>query len=112
MACRDAKSTTASASLPGTISAAVTAWGATQRPIRGGWWFDACLKKVAWRYTTGYDSIFDNSTNRLEFTLDLWSFPIMLWGQTGYNSDLVDYYRKVDSWGITLELQSVSTHIW
>ncbi len=73
---------------------------------------DLCLQKAAWRYTTGYDSPGDNNTNRLELTVDLWSFPVMFWGQWGYNSDLVDYYRKVNSWGIALELQSASTHIW
>ena len=76
-----------------------------------GWVLDVCLEKVSWEYTTGYDGLFDNDTNRLEFTVDLWSFPIMLWGQTGYNSDLVNYYRQVDSWGITLELHSTSTRI-
>ena len=65
-----------------------------------------CLQKVAWQYTTGYDGVFDNSTNRLELTVSLWDVPVMLWGQTGYNSDLVDYYRDVDSWGLALELQS------
>ena len=68
-----------------------------------------CLKKVAWRYTTGYDTVFDNNTNRLELTVDLWDIPLMIWGQTGYNSDLVDYYKDVDSWGIALELQSYSS---
>lgn len=77
-----------------------------------GWVPDVCLKKVSWEYTTGYDGLFDNDTNRLEFTVDLWSFPVMFWGQTGYNSDLVDYFREVDSWGITLELHSTSTRIW
>jgi hypothetical protein len=27
-------------------------------------------------------------------------------GQKGYHSDLVDYYRKVRSWGLAVELQS------
>lgn len=65
-----------------------------------------CLKKFAWQYTTGYDGIFDNNTNRLELTIDLWGIPVMAWGRTGYNSDLSDYYKDVDSWGVTLELQS------
>jgi hypothetical protein len=30
----------------------------------------------------------------------------MIWGQNGYNSDLVDYYKNVRSWGIALELQT------
>ena len=37
-----------------------------------------------------------------ELSLDGIGFipTIVIWGQTGYNSSLVDYYRKVDSWGI------------
>lgn len=73
---------------------------------------DLCLQKAAWRYTTGYEGPGDHNTNRLEFTIDVWSFPLMLWGQWGYNSDLVDYYRKVNSWGIALELQSSASGIW
>jgi outer membrane phospholipase A len=67
-----------------------------------------CLRKFAWLYTTGYDGIFDNNTNRVEFTVDLGGVPIMFWGQKGYNSDLVDYYQKVKSWGVTLELNSAT----
>lgn len=82
--------------------------------VRGAdrWSHGVCLKKAAWRYTTGYDGVFENNTNRLELTIDFWNFPLMLWGQTGYNSDLVDYYKKVNSWGIALELQSANTRIW
>ena len=65
-----------------------------------------CLRKIAWRQTTGYDGIFDNNTTRLELTVSLFDIPFILWGQTGYNSDLVDYYRDVNSWGVALELQS------
>ena len=70
------------------------------------WTPNFCLGKFAWAHTTGYDGIFNNNTDRLEFTVDLWGVPIMIWGQKGYNSDLVDYYKKVRSWGIALELQS------
>ena len=65
-----------------------------------------CLSKIAWRQTTGYDGLFDNNTSRLELTVSLLDIPFTLWGQTGYNSDLVDYYREVDSWGVALELRS------
>ncbi len=67
-----------------------------------------CLRKFAWLYNTGYDGIFDNNTNRLELTIDFGGLPLQIWGQRGYNSDLVDYFRKTDSWGVTLELNSTS----
>ncbi|NND67534.1 MAG: hypothetical protein HKN19_08105, partial [Halioglobus sp.] len=67
-----------------------------------------CLRKLAWLYNTGYDGIFDNNTNRIELTIDLGGIPLQVWGQRGYNSDLVDYYQKTDSWGVTLELNSAS----
>lgn len=70
------------------------------------WTPNFCLGKFSWTHTTGYEEMFDNNTDRLEFTVDLWGVPVMIWGQRGYNSDLVDYYKKVNSWGIALELQS------
>lgn len=68
----------------------------------------ACLRKFAWLYSTGYDGVFDNNTNRIELTVGLGGIPLQFWGQRGYNSDLVDYYLKTDSWGVTLELNSAS----
>ena len=65
-----------------------------------------CLSKIAWRQTSGYDGLFENNTSRLELTASLLDIPFTLWGQRGYNSDLVDYYRRVDSWGLALELRS------
>ncbi len=62
--------------------------------------------KIAFVYTTGYGEPFKNSTYRLEFTTTFVNVPIMIWGQTGYNSDLIDYYEKVDSFGIALELRN------
>lgn len=76
------------------------------RQLRSDWEIDVCLQEVSWQYTTGYDDVFDNSTNRAEFAIEFWGLPIMLWGQVGYNSDLVNYYVDVDSWGIALELES------
>lgn len=70
------------------------------------WERDVCLQELSWQYTTGYDGMFDNNTHRAEFAIEFWGLPVMLWAQTGYNSDLVDYYKNVDSWGIALELES------
>lgn len=63
--------------------------------------------KFAVLYQTGYQKTFKHNTLRFEFTSTFFDkLPIMLWAQTGYNSDLIDYYKKVDSAGIALELQS------
>ncbi len=61
--------------------------------------------KLALIYTTGYKDAFENSTVRLEHTVNYHNLPIMIWMQTGYNSDLVDYYKRVKSYGIALELR-------
>ena len=60
-----------------------------------------CEPQLAWLYTTGYDDITKNNTNRIEFTIrDLWFIPaVMVWAQRGYNSNLVDYYKDIDSVG-------------
>ena len=62
--------------------------------------------KLAMLYTTGYGAPFKNNTIRLEFTTVIVNLPIMLWGQSGYNSDLADYYEKVDSFGVAFELNN------
>lgn len=63
--------------------------------------------KFAVLYQTGYKKPLKHNTLRFEFTSTFFGkLPIMLWAQTGYNSDLVHYYEKVDSAGIALELQS------
>jgi len=61
--------------------------------------------KTALIYTTGYKDAFENSTIRLEHTINYNDLPIMVWVQSGYNSDLVDYYKRVKSYGIALELR-------
>ncbi|MBU0481730.1 MAG: hypothetical protein KKG47_11595 [Proteobacteria bacterium] len=55
-------------------------------------------------YTTGYKSAFSNNTVRLESLIKIGSFPLMVWWSDGYNSDLVDYYRRVRSGGFGLDL--------
>ena len=57
-------------------------------------------------YTTGYQGVFENNTVRFETILNLGDFPVMLWISEGYNSDLVDYYRRLKSSGVCLELNS------
>jgi outer membrane phospholipase A len=65
-----------------------------------------CLQKLAISQETGYSGLFDHNTTTLELTTDFFGLPIQLWGRSGYNSDLVDYYRYSNSWGIGIELIS------
>lgn len=62
--------------------------------------------KVALLYTTGAEDTFKYNTTRLEFTTKVFDIPIMLWASRGYNSDLVDYYQDVDSYGISIEMRT------
>ena len=65
-----------------------------------------CLRELELTQETGYSAMFDHNTTTLEFTSDVFGLPVQLWGRTGYNSDLVDYYRYVNSWGIGFELRT------
>jgi hypothetical protein len=69
---------------------------------------DSILGRVALTYTTGYKGAFENNTLRGEITINLGPIPLMLWMSEGYNSDLTDYYRRIKSTGICLELNSLS----
>ncbi|HEY9051835.1 MAG TPA: hypothetical protein VIQ03_09845, partial [Gammaproteobacteria bacterium] len=62
--------------------------------------------KVAFLYTTGYKDSFENNTYRLETTFKFYDIPIMFWYSRGYNSDLIDYYKDVESYGFAMELRS------
>lgn len=62
--------------------------------------------KIAMQYTTGYKDSFENNSLRLEATFKLYDIPLMFWYAKGYNSDLIDYYRNVESYGIAVELRS------
>jgi hypothetical protein len=57
-------------------------------------------------YETGYRQIFRYNTLRLELGSKVMQLPVTLWGQTGYGSDLAQYYKKVSSWGIEVEIGS------
>jgi len=62
--------------------------------------------KIAALFETGYRELFRYNTFRLEVGTKLFQLPVMLWGQTGYGSDLAQYYKKVDSYGIAAEIGS------
>lgn len=54
-------------------------------------------------WTTGYADPFRFNTFRLEGSAVLFDqFPFTLWYRYGYNSDLIDYYRKDHSLGVSL----------
>jgi hypothetical protein len=57
-------------------------------------------------YETGYDHMFKYNTFRGEWGFRVGHLPLMLWGQTGYGSDLAQYYKKVSSAGIAVEIGS------
>lgn len=63
--------------------------------------------KLAMLYTTGYKDTFDNNTVKVEATYKIENWPpIQIWASSGYNSDLTDYYRYVNSFGIGFELRN------
>ncbi len=62
--------------------------------------------KFAMKLTTGYQDVFENNTLRLEATRKISIFPLTMWVQSGYNSDLVDYYERSTSYGIGFEFES------
>lgn len=62
--------------------------------------------KLAIIYDTGTDSPFHYSTFKVEVKTKLFDMPIMVWAQQGYNSDLAQYYKDVDSYGLAFELET------
>jgi hypothetical protein len=65
-----------------------------------------CFSKIELTQETGYSAMFDNNTTTVEFTADVLGLPIQLWGRTGYNSDLIDYYNYSNSWGLGIVLKT------
>jgi hypothetical protein len=66
-----------------------------------------CMKgfKLAVIYETGYCRAGKYNTGRGELGGKFWGLPeIMLWASRGYNSDLAQYYKKVDSYGVAIEV--------
>ena len=64
------------------------------------------FNKVALIYETGIKSPAKYNTLVLEMTTNTFGVPFMIWGRTGYNSDLAQYYKKVDSFGVAFELKT------
>ena len=60
--------------------------------------------KAALILETGYRDAFQNWTARGELATKIWKLPIMLWASNGYNSDLALYYKRVTSYGFTVEI--------
>ena len=69
-------------------------------------WF----KGSALSYTTGYRDFGKWNTFRAEFGFtplhDLLGLPIVLWGQTGYNVNVTQYYRKAWSIGLAASFET------
>ena len=62
--------------------------------------------KTTGSYTTGYARPLKYSTVRIETVAKFNNLPFMLWWANGYNSDLTDYFRRVNSFGVALELST------
>jgi hypothetical protein len=62
--------------------------------------------KLAFGYETGYSHAFKYSTVRGEAGIKLWELPLTAFAQYGYGSDLAQYYKKVRSYGVFLEIAS------
>lgn len=62
--------------------------------------------KVAARFETGMREMFRYKTFRFEIGTKFLQLPLSYWRQTGYNSDLAQYYKKVRSYGIQAEIGS------
>lgn len=62
-----------------------------------------CFEKVKLTHRTGHAKPFAHNTTSLELTTNLAGLPINIWAQSGYNSDLIDYYDYTNSWGLGIE---------
>jgi len=69
-------------------------------------WF----KGVTLFYTTGYRDVARWNTFRMELGFtplsNLMGLPIILWGQSGYNSSVTQYYRKAWSVGLAASFET------
>lgn len=71
------------------------------------YWGENAATKYAMILTTGYVKPFQYTTVRFELGVKLRDIlPLTLWVQDGYNSDLAQYYKKVHSFGLNVELGS------
>ncbi|MFZ9585203.1 MAG: hypothetical protein ACO280_09660 [Pseudohongiellaceae bacterium] len=65
-----------------------------------------CFRELELTQQTGYSALFDNNTTTIEFTSDVFGLPIQLWGRSGYNNTLADYFDYSNSWGLGVELRT------
>jgi len=65
-----------------------------------------CFQDVSLIQETGYSAMFEHNTTTLEMTGNFFGLPVFFWGRSGYNSDIIDYYRQSNSWGLGIELLS------
>lgn len=63
--------------------------------------------KAALLLTTGYQDIFQYNTAKIEITYKIKDWPpIQFWAASGYNSDLTDYYKYINSIGVGFEMRN------
>jgi hypothetical protein len=67
---------------------------------------DTIKVKTALIYDTGIWSPFEYHTLRVELTLNSYDVPLMIWFSRGYNSDVAQYYKLVNSMGVTFEFRT------
>ncbi len=65
-----------------------------------------CLDNIALTQTTGSEHAFRHNTTTVELTASIGGFPLLLWGRSGYNTNLVDYFQYVNSIGLGLQLMN------
>lgn len=58
--------------------------------------------RCAITWTTGYAHLLRNNTVKVEVGFSMYAMPFLLWYRTGYNSDLIDYYRRDSSFGLKM----------
>ena len=63
----------------------------------------ACFDRVELTHQTGYADLFEHNTTSIELTTSFVGIPFHIWAQSGYNSDIVDYFDYTNSWGIGVE---------
>ena len=62
--------------------------------------------RVAFSLTTGYSHFMKYTTYRVDWGVEIINMPLNIWFSSGYNSDLAEYYSKVTSFGIGVNLYS------
>lgn len=63
-------------------------------------------KKILLEGTTGYKDAFEYNSIKAELTSQIFRLPVMFWVSDGYQADLIDYYHRVKSYGLSLELKT------